>query len=556
MGALKQIGDFTIVAKISESAITNVFKGLQKEPEQWVLIKALKAEHNLDEQLVRRLQDEAAMVSRVNHPNVVPLYAYGRHAHVSYLALEFVDGLDLQQFLAKQNLPPEIAWFILGETARGLKAAHDKKILHLDIKPSNIMISYDGLVKLTDFGMADFKERVESETGVAAKGTLQYFSPEQILGEPVAKRADIFSLGATFYEMLTGVPAFSGRDANETFQAILNDVPIPYLRKNADVPERLIQICEKMLAKNPSERIDDCDVLLTMLEDFQATHKFSVNADILAGFLHEPGRYKSQLSADTAALEKAPEKVKVRSFSRYVYTFLFVVLVVIGYLGLNSSQPDLPVSSTDPVSEFLTGETGDNQKFEGADAPIAADSVFEASVENSDITKSKVIQEGVTIAGEQGEIPAIPLAVEPGYLNLICVPWAHVFIDGDSVGTTPLQEPLKLLPGSHELLLANPGFPSQTVTVETKPGQTAAFDFSFWTTVGKLKLTVSPWAKVLIDHVYIDTVPPQKNPFIVWPGKHTLTLRHPVLGEWETDFEAEAGEILELQFNLRSLLLH
>jgi serine/threonine-protein kinase len=127
-------------------------------------------------------------------------------------------------------------------------------------------------------------------------------------------------------------------------------------------------------------------------------------------------------------------------------------------------------------------------------------------------------------------------------------------VDLDSIGTTPLNASVRLTAGPHDLVLRNPSFPQHTTTINIEENNTENYSFSFWSTVGQLKLEISPWAEVFIDDEYKDTIPPQEKPLILAPGAHNLLLRHPSLGEWKTEIEVSAGKSLELQFNLRTLL--
>ncbi|MFQ5825494.1 MAG: serine/threonine protein kinase, partial [bacterium] len=235
MGTIKQIGEIQIFAEIYQGATTLVYKGYQPSLDRVVLLKLLRPEFNHDKLLSQRLEEEAKLIAKIQHPNVVAIYDYGRQDPFTYFAAEFIEGFNLHDLIQMNKLPPELAWFILLETSKGLKAAHDKNIIHKDIKPSNILISHEGQVKLTDFGMASLHLPSVDEEVVEVRGTLAYFSPEQILGEEIKKSSDLFSLGATFYEMLTGSQAFFGKTPGDYMNAILHDEPTQFLKKFADI---------------------------------------------------------------------------------------------------------------------------------------------------------------------------------------------------------------------------------------------------------------------------------------------------------------------------------
>ncbi|MFQ5674845.1 MAG: serine/threonine protein kinase [bacterium] len=560
MEDLKHIGDIQVFAEIHQGATSTVYKGFQSSQNRVVLLKVLRPEFAESDKFSRGFQEEANLIAKIQHPNVVAIYEHGRFERWHYFATEFVDGLDLRSLLEDGKLPADLAWFIIVEVAKGLKAAHKENIVHKDIKPSNVLISNAGEVKIADFGMADLRQG-QSNAVEEIRGTLGYFSPEQILGESQGKYSDVFALGATLYEILSGTAAFHGATPSDYFNSILHDEPIRFLQRDTRVPAGLIDICSKMLSKKASDRYQSCDELLTDLNDFGRRHKLTVGAKELAAYLQDPSSFSPTVFklADENAVKQARHQPGL-----YLAVFAALVVTALGYYTIWPSK--------EPATPRINGSGSETDVF--AELPLkSANASGDSDDTRGDIAglPSPAIDRLATVPESSGdeladpEIPTTGALVDSfatdnedggdtGFLNLRCRPWAYVFIDGDSLGMTPLQDSLKLRIGNHRIVFKNPLFPEHSTDIEIKANGLQHFEFSLWSIVGKLTLEVSPWAEVYIDGEYRDTIPPQNQPFLLRPGEHALMLKHPSLGNFDTSFEIRASQELNLRFNLKSLL--
>ena len=292
MGNPEKIGDIHPFAELFKGAATTVYKGFQKSLDRYVLLKVLNKEFSDDADIAKRFEDEAKLAAKVQHPNVVSIYSYGREGEQTYIATEFIEGTTLADLVKKQKLPPSLASYVLLESAKALKAAHDKGILHRDIKPSNILISNGGLVKVADFGMASIFD--DKKNNGAVRGTMAYLAPELILGDDPSPSSDLFSLGATLYEALLGEPAFNGASSQQYMDKLVNHDPTPNLMEEDDIDTQLRRICQQLLRKKPQQRYQDCSVLLSDLEGYRRTRGTDVvgNASEMVRFLDNPEAYK------------------------------------------------------------------------------------------------------------------------------------------------------------------------------------------------------------------------------------------------------------------------
>ncbi len=247
-----------------------------------VAIKLISDTVATDASRMQRFEQEARAAGQLNHPNIVAVFDVGRHASAPYIVSELLEGESLRSRLLGGALPPRRAIDYARQIAEGLAAAHERNIVHRDVKPDNLFITKDGRIKILDFGIAkltrpsDDSARhtgfpTETEAGLVV-GTASYMSPEQVRGEAVDPRSDIFSCGAVFYEMLAGRPAFTRDTAPETMTAILKDDP-PALRA-PDVPPSLARIVSRCLEKTREMRFQSARDLafgLEMVSDTAAT---------------------------------------------------------------------------------------------------------------------------------------------------------------------------------------------------------------------------------------------------------------------------------------------
>ena len=263
-----RIGPYEIVAPIGAGGMGEVYRATDARLGRDVAIKVLPASLATDEDRLRRFEQEARAIGALNHPNILAVYDIGSHEGAPYVVSELLDGDTLRSRIGTSPLPHRKAIDYASQIANGLAAAHDKGIVHRDLKPDNIFVTRDGRVKILDFGLAKLTQTgrtIEAETALLAHappltsagtvlGTVGYMSPEQVRGQPVDHRSDIFSFGVVLYEMLTGRRAFHGDSAVETMNAILKEDPAPAGDGGRPVPPALDRIVLHCLEKNPEER--------------------------------------------------------------------------------------------------------------------------------------------------------------------------------------------------------------------------------------------------------------------------------------------------------------
>lgn len=290
---------FRILEKIGQGAMGQVYLTEDTTLKRKVALKFLNEEVEQDKTARRRLLREARATAALDHPFICKVYETGELDGRSFIAMEYVEGETLKERLARGPIGLKEALRIAVEVADALEAAAEKKIVHRDVKPSNILLAKQGHVKVTDFGVARRLQRSEEEDqewtatlteDITTVGTLPYMSPEQVRGDPVDHRSDIFSFGVVLYELLTGVHPFRKARQVETTAAILRTDPAPLKRYIDDVPELLQCTVRKMLAKDPSQR-------------YQSAHEVGTNLTEVLGELevvHEKSGFNLKHLVGTA----------------------------------------------------------------------------------------------------------------------------------------------------------------------------------------------------------------------------------------------------------------
>jgi eukaryotic-like serine/threonine-protein kinase len=256
--SIKTLGEFRIIRPLGRGGMAQVYLAEQTSLHRQVAIKVLRPELLTDKTIVKRFEQEAKAAAGLIHPNIVQVYAFGQQEGIHYIAQEYVQGMNLRQFLNRKG-PPEflIAYHIMRQVASALAVAGDAGIVHRDIKPENILITRKGEAKVTDFGLAQLAESEQkvhlTQVGVTM-GTPLYMSPEQINGDTVDHRSDIYSFGVTCYRMLSGRPPFRGETSLTLAMQHLTKTPEPLGTLRADLPPVMGEIVHKMMARQPADR--------------------------------------------------------------------------------------------------------------------------------------------------------------------------------------------------------------------------------------------------------------------------------------------------------------
>jgi eukaryotic-like serine/threonine-protein kinase len=419
---LEKIGNCRILEEIASGGMAVVYRAVQDPLGRTVAIKALKTSAAAEENVVTRFEREAKSLANLQHENIIHVYDFHRERGAMFIVMEYVQGIDLYDLLEKcGRLPYDVAAILAMQVARAMDYIHYRGIIHRDIKPANVMIARTGGVKLMDFGIArdtSFGDLTEAGTGI---GTPAYMSPEQVLGDKLDARSDIFSLGVVLYQMVTGKKPFVEDEKKSAMHKIRLEKHESARSINTEIPRELNNIIDRCLEKQPRDRWRSAQHMVIALERFLAKHVEMNHHARLVLFLKSQGVI-TELEAEE-----------------------YLNPAALGAGGGALQQPNLQARN---------------------------------------VVRAGLVAHGVTLGVLLlflGLIHVAPLGATPkspevqirerqrGYLHVDAHPWAHVYVDDKLVGTTPLAKPLELSEGSHKIRFEHDWYAPVTKTQEIQP---------------------------------------------------------------------------------------
>ena len=269
-------GRYELIEKIGDGGMAIVYKAKDRLLKRFIAVKILKPEFVQDIKFVENFRKESHAAASLSHPNIVSIYDVGQEGNINYIVMELVSGKTLNELIqAEAPMDYRKAADITKQVASGLSAAHKKGIVHRDVKPHNILMTEDGIAKITDFGIA---KAVTNTTIVDSgkdnvMGSVHYFSPEQAKGANVDEKSDIYSLGIVLYEMLTGKVPFDGDNPVTIALMQINEPVTPPSVFNHNVPPGLERIVMKAVEKQPKDRFASADEMIEALDKMEVVNR-------------------------------------------------------------------------------------------------------------------------------------------------------------------------------------------------------------------------------------------------------------------------------------------
>ncbi len=324
---LKKFGRYFLLDQIAQGGMAEIYRARLASADgagRLMVIKRIQAGYGANAEFLQMFKSEIKVTMGFNHPNIVQLYDFGEEQQQPYIAMELVDGKSLRQFMQrfsenKQTFPVELATHIIEQAASGLHYAHSFKdkisgeplnIVHRDISPQNILISFEGNVKVIDFGIAKATTNVESTRAGVIKGKPSYLSPEQISGETLDGRSDIFALGAVLWEILTGKKLFAGENDLAVLKLIesCQTYVKPPSTLNPKIPKELDTIVLKTLTKQRENRFQTAEELQRALHKFLYAFSPEFNPSDLSYYAKD--LFKGEIVEDRKLIQKLNDKVE------------------------------------------------------------------------------------------------------------------------------------------------------------------------------------------------------------------------------------------------------
>jgi serine/threonine protein kinase len=424
----QRFGSFRVVSLLASGPLTEVYRCVQDTLHREATVKSLKRSLSTSSPFALSLSREARLLSSLRHDNIPRVLEFVDKPDEMWFAMELVDGVTLAQLLERSpRLDPTVATAVALEVARALAHAHDRNVVHCDVRPSNILLAKDGHTALVDFGSAQAEYLPSAPEPVEAHASIDaptYMSPELILGEQVDPRSDVFVLGIVLYEMLAGKRPFEAHGDHTLAHAIRHDDPPPVDTLNSAVPRSLAKIVASCLQKLPADRFSSAHELVDRLE--------SVYDKLTA----QPRSHVTALALARAKLIDRPPPIDKDHDD---------------YLAGPASRPSiLPVLRMHLLMLALV---------------VGGGAAIHLGLETN-------AESGVVSGREPLEL----VPANPGSLRVVADPWAYVIVDGQQVETTPFANPIPLAAGVHHVTLRHPNAPDERRIVKIAPGEHVLLD--------------------------------------------------------------------------------
>jgi len=415
---------YQIIKSIGEGGMANVYLAYDTILDRNVAVKILRGDLSNDEKFVRRFQREALSASSLSHPNIVEVYDVGEDNGEYYIVMEYIEGKHLKNLLKKRGkLTLSEAVDIMLQITDGMSVAHDSYIIHRDIKPQNIMILENGLVKITDFGIAMAMNATQLTQTNSVMGSVHYLPPEQASGQGSTLQSDIYSMGIVMYELITGELPFKGDNAVEIALKHLKEPILDIREKVANVPNSIVNIIKKSTAKNPKNRYNDAremhEDLKTALDDSRVlepiiSFKYSENDTDdtkIMKMVKKDKENKNEPKEEVIAKKITGDDLKKQNKLLIILAFIFTGLVV----GITSVVVLIPIitngnqSSVPDVTGLSVTEAVDKLQDAGF---IVVDKQEEVS--SSEIEEGKVVKTNPAIGSKRKSGTEITLYISLG----------------------------------------------------------------------------------------------------------------------------------------------
>lgn len=497
---------FAIEKKINESATTTVYRAYQQALDRTVLLKVLRKELTGDEDFVARFLREARACAAIHSENIVQVYDLTEVDGAPAIVMEFVEGRSVKEILESEGkLPLDRVRRIAVEVLKGLSVAHGKGIVHRDIKPGNILVGTSGSIKVTDFGLATVPRSPTLTLDGMVLGTPAYMSPEQARGEIVDARTDLFSLGVTIIELLTGKRILEGNSYSECLRRILS-----FSVKNV----------EEDLAVLPPEFAGFLRTILSpRKEDRFASTEDALHA-LSGGALGSPSR-GTKLSFRVKALAGL--------------LLLVLVGVFVAKLSLKKEEP--PVLMLPDTTHTVPTSS------QRVDTTLTLSVISQPSASNIPDRRISAAELSHPLLSD-----SVTTSTDSGLVEVRCVPWGMVYVNNIYLGQTPLPRSVSVKSGTAAVTITNPLFDPITRNVTVPKNKQIVIEENFLSRAGYVMIKVIPWGEVYVDDRYRDTTPLGK-PLITSVGIRKIRIHNPSYEDITYDARIAVGDTLNLSFN-------
>ncbi len=556
--------NYQILNTLATGGTAVLYKAIQTSLDRHVVVKRLHSHLISDPNFTKRFEIEAKAAASLDHENIVRIIDFGSSHDNYYIVMEYIDGLSLKELLDKHGaLDPELALLIAREICLGLDHAHQHGIVHRDIKPANIMITADGQVKITDFGLAKLHQAQTHQTVAnTLLGTPLYMSPEQAIGDTVDGRSDLFSLGTMCYEMTTGTQPFLGDNYAVVIQNILNgSIPQPSkLRKN--ISSEIESTIMKALRRESGKRYR------TALEMARAIEMIIGQETILS--VKRRLKHLVQGKGDPKIAGNAASSYRPRRSRRLIPALLAAAAIAIStavyildpgtldVLRIKFSAMRAPDPSPAPIEAHMLGSSDmfSTMPIDPVHEPVFADSTASALEIPGDTAVAARKPAATVTAGvetntteQEPEPPPPPPQPAVGYLDITVEPSAEVYIDGEKKTDGTHTGALELEAGIHSILCEKQGYREYSESITITKGEMSKRRIILQRVQGGVFFNTTPGAMIYINGAY-KGLTPTGRPIMLPTGNFRIELKKAGYKTWSNDVYIPPDETIWLDIKL------
>ncbi len=517
-------GKYTIAECIKKNAFSGVYIVVNNSSEKIFLKVILNKEAN--NEVIRRFKREAKILSKLKHKNIVEIIEYGFEKEVSFIAFEYFESYNLREFLSKNEVSQKTKYNLTAELFEGLNYLHQNKIIHRDLKPENILVNENNKLKITDFGLSLLLEDEFETKSQSIVGTPSYMSPEQIQGKRLTFQSDLFSIGSVLFEIFTNKNLFISDDFNQTINNILNFSTSTLDNYEDELPHDIIRILKKLLATELSKRaasINDVNKILA--------------------FKNNIPKPKSKLYTN-----------KTIVFASIVAVILGVFYIVSVLLNEKKEISVLSDSAEAVIEEGLNRDTLLEKNRLATNIKLKEGSEDKEKISSQKNVEILANQNEQIITGRKNKIEnevATPI-IKTKQVYIDTYPWSEVFLNDSSLGTTPLENKIRLKYGTHTFAFVHPNFPTVNKSIIVNDTTSNKYIISLHKAFGYFNCKIFPWGTVFVDGKKIGETP-MDSPLPLLPGKHFLEVRNPSFPKYSKSLEIAKSDTTIVSLNLVKL---
>lgn len=568
---LEAIGRYRLLSEIGKGAMATIYRARDENLGRDVAIKVLHTHLANRQEHIQRFTREAHALAHLPHPNIVQIYDYGADGDLYYIVSEFVDGKDLSQILATIDpFPVPIATIIILQLLEAIDYAHKHGIIHRDIKLENVILGSDGIVKLTDFGIAHIFEWDKMTLPGALIGSPYYMAPEIIEGKSAKRESDIFSAGVLFYRLITGHFPFPGNNPAQVLRSILRDKPLPPHKLFSQVDRELSRYILNSINKNADER-PVAEKLKDELHKYLEPLSIMDISSELQGFYLNPKEYL-KLNNEKFVISLTENAKKFISIKDYASAIsLLNRAICFGAVNkevsrlLNTARFNRRVLVY-PVVLIVAGimlmagikllewrEVNIIQTAGNSQQRVVSENIRGVRKEKSEDRRQKAEVRGqkAEVRGRKAEVKEATEQKESktGKLRIRTNPWGDVYVDGRFYGRTPFMDTIELPEGKHTIEIKNPYAENVVKEIIIEKGMFYTEHLTLPLLPGSIDIILNVEAQLYIDGSLIGSATKFKK--ISLPqGRHTIRVEKDGYRPVEKSIDVEASKSLSLKFDL------